>query len=130
MSGILTIREVQERTGISAHALRYYERIGLITGIGRSANGHRVYTSDDVAWIETLKLLRSTGMPIRRVKELDRLRRQGNRGIEARIAYFVQYRDELQCEIESRLAAIATIDKKIDRHRKMLAEINAAEDSE
>src|SRR6266851_1048958 len=42
-----TIAEVAEKTGVSAHALRYYERIGLLD-VGRQASGHRRFTSHDV----------------------------------------------------------------------------------
>lgn len=35
-----TIAEVAAKTGVSAHTLRHYERIGLLD-VGRQANGHR-----------------------------------------------------------------------------------------
>jgi DNA-binding transcriptional MerR regulator len=35
-----TIAEVAEQTGVTAHTLRYYERIGLLD-VGRQASGHR-----------------------------------------------------------------------------------------
>ena len=40
----LTIAETAERTGLSAHTLRYYERDGLMLAVDRSASGHRRYT--------------------------------------------------------------------------------------
>ena len=42
----LSIAEVAERTGVTAHTLRYYERIGLLA-VPRDAAGHRLYTQDD-----------------------------------------------------------------------------------
>jgi MerR family regulatory protein len=42
-----TIAEVVAKTGVSAHTLRYYERIGLID-VGRQANGHRCFTEYDI----------------------------------------------------------------------------------
>ena len=65
----LTIAEAAERTGLSPHTLRYYERDGLLlSGVGRSASGHRRYTEEDLGWIEMLTRLRATGMPIRDVR--------------------------------------------------------------
>jgi DNA-binding transcriptional MerR regulator len=33
----LTVREASELTGLSAHTLRYYERIGLIEPVARNS---------------------------------------------------------------------------------------------
>ena len=43
MESYLTIDDVAKRTGLSAHTLRYYERIGLIAPIGRAPGGQRRY---------------------------------------------------------------------------------------
>ena len=39
----MTIKEVSERFGVSTDTLRYYERIGLIPQIARTAGGIRDY---------------------------------------------------------------------------------------
>jgi len=45
----LSIGEVADRTGLSVHALRFYEREGLIANpVRRGPNGHRVYTEQDL----------------------------------------------------------------------------------
>ncbi len=60
-----TIQEAAERTGVSAHTLRYYERIGLLTPIHRETNsGHRRYSEDNLRLVQFLLRLRTTGMPI------------------------------------------------------------------
>ena len=38
-SAELTIAEVAERTGLTRHTLRYYERDGLMLNVGRAALG-------------------------------------------------------------------------------------------
>jgi DNA-binding transcriptional MerR regulator len=53
-----------ERSGVSAHTLRYYERIGLLGPVPRAANGHRQFSADDVGWVQLLVCLRETGMNI------------------------------------------------------------------
>ena len=67
-SAELTIAEVAERTGLTRHALRYYERDGLMLGVGRADSGHRRYSERDLGWIELITKLRATGMPIREVR--------------------------------------------------------------
>src|ERR1700682_855455 len=82
---VLTIQEVAQETGLSAHTLRYYERAGLMwLHVGRDeANGYRSYTQQDVIWIEFLKRLRATGMPIHDILRYTELCRQGEHTISA-----------------------------------------------
>ena len=49
-----TIREVCEKTGLTAHTLRYYEKEKLLPSVGRSAGGFRQYTDEDM---ETLGMI-------------------------------------------------------------------------
>ena len=56
--------EAAQRSGFSLDTLRYYERIGLLTGVHRTAGGQRVFSDDDLGWLGVLRCLRDTGMPI------------------------------------------------------------------
>ena len=50
---------------MTAHTLRYYERVGLIQPVGRARNGHRRYSEADEAWLNFLHCMRAANMPIR-----------------------------------------------------------------
>lgn len=63
---------------MTAHTLRYYERVGLIQPVGRARNGHRRYSEADAAWIEFLHCMRATNMPIREMQRYAELREQGD----------------------------------------------------
>ena len=63
-------------TGFSLDTLRYYERLGLLDGVARTAGGRRVFGDEHVAWLGLLRCLRDTGMPIARVQQFARLSRQ------------------------------------------------------
>src|SRR4030088_2149363 len=78
MATTLTISAAARAAGIRAHTLRYYERAGLLDPVGRAASGHRRYADEDLARIEFLTKLRSTGMPIRKVREYADLMRRGD----------------------------------------------------
>ena len=47
-----TVSEVSERIGFTIDTLRYYERLGLIERIERTAGGKRRYRADDIGWLE------------------------------------------------------------------------------
>ncbi|WP_327177239.1 MerR family transcriptional regulator [Streptomyces sp. NBC_01335] len=74
----LSIGEVAGRTGLSVHALRLYEREGLLVGpVGRDAGGRRRYTAADVEWLMVCVKLRESGMPLAELRRFAELVRNG-----------------------------------------------------
>lgn len=78
MTTSLTIAQAADATGLSVHTLRYYERIGLLDPVERRDNRHRRYTQEDLNWIDFLKKLKATGLPVRAMLRYAELRREGN----------------------------------------------------
>jgi DNA-binding transcriptional MerR regulator len=67
---VYPIRVVAERTGVNPVTMRAWERrYGLIQP-QRTAKGHRVYSSEDIATINRILQLLEQGIPISRVREL------------------------------------------------------------
>jgi DNA-binding transcriptional MerR regulator len=93
--------EVAEKTGFSIDTLRYYERIGLLSHIGRTAGGRRAFTDDDIEWLGTLRCLRDTGMPIARMQRYAELTRVA--GTEQERMDILQEHDE---EVTRRMAEL------------------------
>jgi DNA-binding transcriptional MerR regulator len=116
---LLTIEQVAERTGLSAHTLRYYERIGLLDPVGRATSGHRRYAAKDLAWIEFLTRLRATGMPIRHMQEFAALRRQGDTTIARRCTLLEAHQQMVQTHIEELQQNLETISQKIEKYHQM-----------
>lgn len=122
MSKPISMAEACRRTGISSFTLRYYESAGLLKNIERSRGGRRVYREGDLEWLQMLKVLRGTGMSIRRIRQLVAMVEQGEASLEARIAFFGEWQVELTRQIELRRGAMATLDRKIARHQAMLGQ--------
>lgn len=114
----LTIQEVAERTGLSAHTLRYYERIGLIQPIDRADSGHRRYSEKDVGWIEFLKKLRSTGMPIREMKEYADLMWDGDHTAGARRRLLEAHGERMRAQIAELNDCLDCIEWKIAHYKE------------
>ena len=112
-SGELTISEVAERTGLTRHTLRYYERDGLMLGVGRADSGHRRYSERDLGWIELITKLRATGMPIREVRRYADLVRAGGGNEEERLALLQAHRERVLAKLNTMAAYLDAIDMKI-----------------
>lgn len=60
----LTVSEAADRVGLTVHAVRYYERAGLIPPVPRTAAGRRAFDDEALAWLEYAACLRALGMPV------------------------------------------------------------------
>ena len=112
-SAELTIAEVAERTGLTRHTLRYYERDGLMLGVDRAGSGHRRYSERDLGWIELITKLRATGMPIREVRRYAELVRDGDGNEGERLALLRAHRERVRAQLETMTAYLDAIDLKI-----------------
>jgi DNA-binding transcriptional MerR regulator len=118
----LTIQEVSQATGLSAHTLRYYERIGLIHPIRREGNSHRHYTMDDVGWIEFLLKLRATGMSIKDMQKYAELQRQGEATLPERVEMLKSLRDKVEARMDELNEHLKLIYYKIDIYQRIVEE--------
>jgi DNA-binding transcriptional MerR regulator len=48
----MKIGELAKRSGLTAHTIRYYERIGLLPYADRNQSRHRDYDASILTWIE------------------------------------------------------------------------------
>lgn len=111
----LTIAEAAERTGVTAHTLRYYERIGaFLKPPERAPSGHRRYTERDLSWIVLLTRLRATGMPIATLLRYAELARNGDASARERKALLLKHRAEVAARVEQLREDLAMIDYKIE----------------
>jgi MerR family Zn(II)-responsive transcriptional regulator of zntA len=60
----MNISDVAERSGISAHTLRYYEKTGLISASQRSASNYRIYSQDDLTTAKFIKRSKACGFSL------------------------------------------------------------------
>ncbi|MBQ2705402.1 MAG: MerR family transcriptional regulator [Agathobacter sp.] len=65
----MTIKEIEELSGMPRANIRYYEEQGLLSPI-RSENGYRDYSADDLQILQRIKLLRSIHMSMEEIKAL------------------------------------------------------------
>ena len=109
----LTIAQMTEASGTSAHTLRYYEREGLLQAIERNTGGHRRYRSDDLAALTFIGYMRATGMGIAALREYMRLTRIGNATVERRRAMLLAHRERVIARRAELDACLEIIDRKI-----------------
>ena len=111
---LYSISEVSSATGLSPHALRYYERAGLmLEPVDRAGSTHRRYSESDVRWVQFITKLRSTGLPIARVRRYVDLVRQGEETTADRLELLLTHRLNVVAQLEEMTESLAAIDFKI-----------------
>ncbi|MFD0314762.1 MerR family transcriptional regulator [Streptomyces flavalbus] len=109
-----TISEVVALTGLSAHTLRWYERIGLMPHIDRSHTGQRRYRNRDLDWLDLVGKLRLTGMPVADMVRYAELVREGDHTYTERFELLKQTRQDVLARIAELQGTLAVLDRKID----------------
>jgi DNA-binding transcriptional MerR regulator len=120
VDGTLTISDAAEKSGISAHTLRYWERAGLLQPVTRNGSGHRRYAEGDLDRVKFLTKLRATGMPIRQVRRYAELLNGGDDTNEERLALLTEHREAVQAHLEETAGHLELIDWKMDLYRERL----------
>ena len=64
-----TIRELSEMFDLPASTIRYYEDEGILTNVGRTPSGQRVFTDGHVNRLRTVCCFKNTGMTINELKQ-------------------------------------------------------------
>lgn len=90
-----SIQEVSKKTGLSAHTLRYYEKEGLISGVGRTQGGFRQYSDEDLEALGLICCLKNTGMSLQEIARFMELTHQGDQTLKERVELLREHRENV-----------------------------------
>ncbi|WP_063758781.1 MerR family transcriptional regulator [Streptomyces sp. NRRL S-340] len=108
-----TISEVVAFTGLTAHTLRWYERIGLMPHVDRSHTGQRRYSNRDLDWLDLVGKLRLTGMPVADMVRYAELVREGESTYAERFELLEATRRDVLARIAELQDTLSVLDRKI-----------------
>ncbi len=117
-----SIGEFSKLTRLGIHTLRYYEHENLITP-GRNSSNRRCYTDKDLAWIDFIKRLKDTGMPIKEIQHYAELRANGEATLSARMEMLISHRKALNEQITQLKEHMGKLDEKIEFYQRKIDNI-------
>jgi DNA-binding transcriptional MerR regulator len=109
-----SIKQISEKTNLKAHVLRYYEKEGLLPCIGRSENGIRRYSEDNLEWLGLICCLKNTGMSIKQIKDFVDLSIQGEKTLKQRCDMLIDHKKNVETEIEEMKKHLQKVTHKIE----------------
>jgi len=119
----MRIAELESRTGLGRHALRFYEREGLLVGVRRGENNYRDYPESAVKDATLLQQLQSLGFSLQEIREvLDAMRAKSIDCVQG-----ARLMAEKRTAVESQIANLRRVSKVLLREQQRLQERAAQE---
>jgi DNA-binding transcriptional MerR regulator len=120
----LSIGEVARRTGLTVHALRFYEREGLLLTqhVARGTSGHRRYSEQEVYWLRICIKLRRSGMPLAKIRRFAELVREGPGNEQQRLELLREQQRHVESQLAELEECLRIINRKVGIYEEHLAE--------
>ncbi len=114
----MTIKEVSEKYDISQDTLRYYERVGMIPKVNRTAGGIRDYQESDLGWVELAICMRGAGLPVEVMIEYVKLFQEGDSTIPARLELLTEQWESLLEQRKQLDSTLKRLNYKISKYEE------------
>ncbi|MBQ7057838.1 MAG: MerR family transcriptional regulator [Firmicutes bacterium] len=92
---LYTIKDVSDRTGISPHTLRFYDKEGLLPFLRKSPHGTRLFSEEDFESLFTITCLKKSGMSLHKIRDFMQLYAKGVETLPERQYMFEEHRKEI-----------------------------------
>lgn len=118
----MSISEVAQELNISIDTLRYYEKEGIIPEVKRGENGYREFHKGDMKWLGFVNCLKSTGMPLNKIKQYQELLDLGNNTALQRRNIVLEHQRRLKDKIFELNTALERINHKVEFYDELIEE--------
>ena len=105
-------------TGLSEYTIRYYEKAGVLRPAKRNGGGLRDFDEGDIAWMEFVRRLKDTSMPIDEIKCYAELRAAGDGTRGERLRLLEVHEKRLVQEIADKSNNLEKLREKIEFYKK------------
>lgn len=116
-----TIGQVAKKMGLTAHTLRYYEKEGLLPFIKKNSSGLRIFSDNDIGWLELIECLKGTGMSLKGIKQYIDWYIKGDSTLEKRLEMFKQQKVNLEEQMLQLQKHMEKINYKIAYYSEIIA---------
>ncbi len=119
-----TIREISERFGLPASTIRYYEEEGILTNVGRTPSGQRVFTDGHVNRLRTVCCFKNTGMTINELKQFFAYEADEAAHLDDILTLLQQRKESVTAQIAQLKEAYAHVLRKIHYYEDIQKSLN------
>lgn len=114
-----SISEAASLTNTTPYTLRFYDKKGLMPVLNRNSSNNRVYSENDIHWINLVTCLKNSGMPLKEVKEFMELCLGGNMTAEDRKDMLLKHRERINAQMAQLECSLSIVNYKIDHYKEV-----------
>lgn len=114
-----SIKQIAAKLDLSASALRFYDKEGLIPTLKRTKSGMRIFTETDLQWLELICCLKNSGMAISDIKQFMTLCLKGEETCDERKLVLEKHKETILKQMELLQNSLCIINYKIDHYKKI-----------
>ena len=107
-----SISEVAKELNLTAYALRYYDKEGLMPFVERTSSGTRLFKESDIDALKIIECLKSTGMPIKEIKNFIDWCSDGDATLQQRYDMFLERKATVEAQMEELKKTMEVIEHK------------------
>lgn len=115
-----SIGQVSKKMGLTAHTLRYYEKEGLLPFVKKNGAGLRVFSDNDLGWLELIECLKGTGMTLKGIKQYIDWFQEGDSTLKQRLEMFKEQKVKLKEQMARLEKYMERIDYKIAYYNEVI----------
>ena len=114
----MNIKSASDLLGISADTIRYYERVGLVPPITRTATGIRDFQDQDIEALEFIMCFRSAGGSVDSLVDYMSLFQKGDETREERLGILEDEKKKLEERLSQLQTALNRLNLKIKLYKE------------
>lgn len=95
-----TVKEVADMLDMTTYTVRYYDNSGLIPEVDRTDGNIRMFSDYTINWLRLVHCLRTTGLPIEKIKNYIDMCQKGDSTIPERAELIFQQEKSLHKQIK------------------------------
>lgn len=94
------IGDIAKKMNVTTDTLRYYDKEGLLPFAKRNEAGRRIFTEDDLGYVEVINCLKKSAVPVKEIGQFIEWCMQGDQTLEQRYDFMVKREVDLERQIK------------------------------
>ncbi|GIO54586.1 MULTISPECIES: MerR family transcriptional regulator [Paenibacillus] len=107
-----SISEAAKQLNLTIYTLRYYDKEGLLPFVERTASGTRLFKESDIEALKVIECLKTTGMPIKEIKNFINWCSEGDTTLKQRYDMFLERKAAVEAQMEELKKTMEVIEHK------------------
>lgn len=120
MNMTYSISEVAKKLNVTVYTIRYYDKEGLLPFVERTPSGIRLFKESDIEALKVIQCLKSTGMPIKEIKNFIAWCSEGDSTLQQRYDMFLERKVAVESQLEELKKTMELINHKCNYYMTAL----------